>query len=212
MTKRIAIFALISSNLIGASAYSACNPATTCYVDNMLVTLQTEIASIPKLPAGGTTGQVLAKANNNNYDTQWVTQYMVGQFAFGGVIFYVDSTGQHGLVAATADEPGTANYTWGLPTTLGTAQYQCANKTAGGYNNWIVPDKAQMTLLYTNRYPIGGSPNGGFSSTTLSNTSAYWTSTESDSPGFSWYMDFGLGYQNLNSESSFLSVRCIRPF
>ncbi len=212
MTKIISIFALISSGFLStfAYAYAGCNPASTCYVDQA-------IASIPTLPAGGTTGQVLTKVNNNNYDTKWATpsgaKYTVGQSAFGGKIFYVDSTGQHGLVAAITDEPGGANYTWGNSTTSGTAQYQCTNKAAvNGYANWFLPDQAQMTLLYTNRYAIGGSPNGGFSNTTLSNASLYWTSTESDNPGTAWFMYFGNAFQGNNPENNSYSVRCIRAF
>lgn len=48
-------------------AYNESFPSTT-YVDN-------KIAAIPNLvPAAGTTGQVLAKASNTNYDVTWVNQ------------------------------------------------------------------------------------------------------------------------------------------
>ncbi len=57
----------------------------------------------------------------NPASMDWVKTYVqpyvksqptIGQSAYGGVIYYVymDSTGTHGLVAATVDEPGGANY------------------------------------------------------------------------------------------------------
>ncbi|HHT0594822.1 TPA: hypothetical protein ACTXXA_002984, partial [Legionella anisa] len=66
---------------------------------------------------GGTTGQILAKASNTNYDTEWVDApgtYTVGQQAMGGIVFYVDSTGQHGLIAAKEDGDGGAFVQWGI--------------------------------------------------------------------------------------------------
>jgi hypothetical protein len=101
MSKKMLVFSLITYGLTNLSAYG-CNPASTCYVDRGLASLQSQIANITAGP-----------------------RYAVGQSVFGGKIFYLDSTGQHGLIAATADEPGGAIYTWGDSTTLRTAQYQC---------------------------------------------------------------------------------------
>ena len=171
------------------------------------------MASIPRIPQGGITDQYLVKASSQNYDTKWITPYRVGQFAFGGVIFYVDITGNHGLVAASADEPGGAAYTWGLVTTPGTAQNQCANKAAvDGYGDWFVPSQAQMSMLYFNRYAVGGDPNGGFSNATAL-ASLYWTSTVTDLPAnHAWFQEFGLAAQGHAVQATALSARCIRAF
>ena len=45
------------------------------------------------------------------YDCDGNIDVQVGDVAFGGIVFYVDETGQHGLVASMEDLPGT--YQWG---------------------------------------------------------------------------------------------------
>lgn len=130
----------------------------------------------------------------------------------------MNSTGTHGLVAATADEPGGANYTWDSTNAPGSAQYACANKvvTVAGvtYSGWIVPSMAQMTALYANRYAINPSdPNGGFSVQTIANNSAiYWTSTASATPGLAWTELFTNGFMQDKDTTTAFSVRCIRTF
>ena len=178
------------------------------------------------MPTSGTTGQILAKMTDNNHDTQWVSasagQYTIGQSVLGGVVFfvYVDSTGtQHGLVAAEADEPGGPNYTGGLSTTSGTAQYQCANKTTNGFTDWILPNQSQITILYNNRFaidPTDPNGNGGFSNEEQFNgdttASIYWSSTTTNSACSAWSQYFGNGTQNPQLANTLLSVRCIRTF
>lgn len=121
---------------------------------------------------------------------------------------YVDSTGtQHGLVAATADEPGGAAYTWTAAQTL------CDTKTTGGFNDWILPNKAQLTALFNNRYPIDPSdPNRGFSDSLVSDTRYYWSSTMSDQSSSPWSQLFGSGDQTIAGPTSQHSVRCIQTF
>jgi len=54
----------------------------------------------------GTANQVL-KMNAAGTATEWgnaVTTYQVGDFAQGGIVFWVDETGQHGLVCAKEDQ------------------------------------------------------------------------------------------------------------
>lgn len=196
------------------------NPATKEYVDSKINQLHSQVVSIYAVPTGGTTGQVLAKASSANYDTHWVSsstnQYMVGQSVLGGVIFYiyVDSLGiQHGLVAATTDEPGGAIYTWGASTTPGTAQYQCASVSYGGYTDWVVPNQAQITALYNNRFaidPTAPNGNGGFSNNAVDYQ--YWSSTvDVSTPGNAWMQIFAGGGQVSGSQIvPSGSVRCIR--
>lgn len=55
---------------------------------------------------GGLTGQYLIKGSSDDFDTVWVDgppTYIVGQNALGGIVFWVDSTGAHGLISAAAD-------------------------------------------------------------------------------------------------------------
>jgi len=69
----------------------------------------------PGVPVGGVTGQVLTKAGNTDFDTQWSDaspQYFVGQETSGGIVFWVDPTARHALIAARQDNspPG---FPWG---------------------------------------------------------------------------------------------------
>ena len=45
-----------------------------------------------------------------------ITEYVVGMEAEGGIVFYVDETGERGLVAALQDLPYT--YEWGCSDTI----------------------------------------------------------------------------------------------
>lgn len=127
----------------------ASNPASITYVDQKVLELQSQIAAIPAgpqgpagptgatgegIPVGGVTGQILAKTSSANYDTQWVdsVSYTVGEQAMGGIVFWVDSTGQHGLIASTNNNVSSVD--WGeASTTL--AQ---SNGLFAGKNNTAV--------------------------------------------------------------------------
>ena len=121
-----------------------------------------------------------------------ITEYLLGMEAEGGIIFYLDESGEHGLVAAMEDLPET--YEWGCyqqvvsgadGTSVGTG-YQntmdivndgCSNPNGGvtaaqaaldavinGYSDWYLPSRYELEEMYNT---IGqGSPNGnigGFS-------------------------------------------------
>jgi hypothetical protein len=88
--------------------------------------------------------------------------YFIGQEAFGGIIFYIDESGQHGLVAALEDLEGT--YEWGCwseyidgaqGTEIGTGYQNTldiidANCVLGGYVNsfYTGVNAAQATINY----------------------------------------------------------------
>lgn len=76
----------------------------------------------PGVAAGGTTGQVLTKATDDDFDTQWADAdgpptYTVGDHALGGVVFWVDAGGTRGLVAASADN--STGVRWGISAQTG---------------------------------------------------------------------------------------------
>lgn len=52
-----------------------------------------------------------------------VTKYSVGDFAQGGIVFWVDETGQHGLVAAKVDQDGGSGIQWYNGNNIGTEAY-----------------------------------------------------------------------------------------
>ena len=117
--------------------------------------------------------------------------YTLGQAGQGGIIFWIDESGQHGLAAATADQgasiwfnvnfTNTKAYRSGIfagetNTNLiilnqGNGTYAAtiaAQHSGGGYGDWYLPSKEELNVMYQKRAIIGG-----FSTTTI-----YWSSTE----------------------------------
>jgi hypothetical protein len=148
--------------------------------------------------------------------------YIIGQSYAGGKIFYIDDSGQHGLIAATSDQSSGAK--WGCQGTLiegadgtaigtgfqntidilngcsvsNTAAKICNDLVLNGYDDWYLPSKDELHKLYINRSEIGG-----FS------VDYYWSSTESNTL-YSWSEAFG-GPEYIGRDS-FHSVRAIRSF
>jgi hypothetical protein len=122
----------------------------------------------------------------------------------------MDSSGvQHALIAAPADEdtPSTT-YTWSNAIT------QCENKDDGTYADWFLPNKAQISALFYNRYavsPTTAAPgsfnnplnNGGFL------YGNYWSSSEVSASN-AWSQSFDSGVQFNNPKGSAFGVRCVR--
>jgi len=160
----------------------------------------------------------------------------IGQNTEGGIVFYLDESACHGLVAKSTEEQGT--FQWAINTTKYTGAYAnapfggkfnfqvikntyaapgsapanevCENLItgSGAYDDWYLPSEYELFLMFTN---IG-------QGSTLSNignfsNSIYWSSTEANS-AMSWGFDFGGGggpettYPRTNS----YNVRAIRSF
>jgi hypothetical protein len=164
--------------------------------------------------------QAFAEADNKN-------KKVVGQTFGGGIIFYVDGTGEHGLIASIDTGEG-IRAQWGCyntsveDTELGvgtgadnTKKIITVCRTAGsgniaarlcnevvieGYTDWFLPSKEELNLLYENKEIIGGYEHG-----------YYWSSSEVDSH-FAWYQHFDFGFQDyLNKDFSYY-FRPIRAF
>src|SRR5574344_1892250 len=133
------------------------------------------------------------------------TALTIGQSYQGGIIFWLDATGQHGLIAATADQStGIQWYNGSITTTnavrdgidagmynteriianQGVGSYAaqlCANYQGGGYGDWYLPSKYELNLLYSQKTAVGG-----FAS------AYYWSSTEGGNAN-AWAQYFGDG-------------------
>ena len=119
--------------------------------------------------------------------------FVKGQYYQGGVIFYVDGTGKHGLIASGITSIQQSS--WGcygalIPNangvSVGTGQAnttsickacsewgvarQCNEWAAGGYNDWFLPSIDELKLMYELRVEIGDFNDGD-----------YWSSTQKDS-------------------------------
>ncbi len=165
-----------------------------------------------------------------------VTTPPVGAYAIGdtgpagGIVFYITDGGLHGLEAAPADLG--AGAVWGCTgvaivgadgTAVGTGAQNTIDILAGcsetgtaasivdaytleGYDDWFLPSKDELDLLYTQKDVVGGfvTAFGG----------AYWSSTENGSDSNrAWFQYFQSGVQgNYSGKWGEIYVRAVRSF
>ncbi len=111
----------------------------------------------------------------------------------GGIAFYVDGTGKHGLVAAKSDIQN--GMTWI------DAELACENLVSNGYSDWFLPNKEQLRAMYNIRSAVGCFVDDG-----------YWSSTEYSATTFAWFQGFGNGYQGVGYENVEWRVRPVWVF
>ncbi|MCP4001404.1 MAG: DUF1566 domain-containing protein [Gammaproteobacteria bacterium] len=145
----------------------------------------------------------------------------------GGIVFYVTNGGLHGLEAAPADQNGGSGGTWGCYRTLitgadgkavwtgdqntsdilagcsdaGTAAALADAYTLGGYNDWFLPSKDELELLYLQKTVMSGF-----------NRNSYWSSTEDDSYLAWFHLFHAQGYQLSKDKNYAIGVRAVRAF
>jgi len=154
------------------------------------------------------------------------TTYFIGQSYGGGIIFYIDGTGKHGLIAsatdqstsiswyngsytitgATAKEIGTGmTNTLTIISVLGNGNYAarlCDQLLLEGYDDWFLPSKDELDALFD---LTGTGSLGAYD--------YYWASTESGGSGYgsgAWAQSkyFG-GYDGAYANNR---VRAVRVF
>lgn len=124
----------------------------------------------------------------------------IGDNFGGGVVFYVDGSGQHGLIAAKKDLQGHSSgkddglFTWN------DAKTACSKLVINGYKDWILPNKLQLNQLYSKKFAIGGFA-----------TSFYWSSSEGIA-GDAWLQHFNNGGQYQYNQGDANRVRVVRAF
>lgn len=173
------------------------------------------------------TKQTLQPSNTaNTTQTGLSTTFTIGMSYGGGVIFYIDSTGQHGLIAAT-DDQGTGVQWWNgfysttnaFGKTVGTgsrntkriissqgsgsyAAELCRQYRGGGFKDWYLPSLKELDQLYKKQNKVGN-----FSATN------YWSSTEVKGDNtLAMDEEFGGGFQFNDDKGTSFNVRAIRAF
>ncbi len=171
-----------------------------------------------------------------------VTTYAVGDFAKGGIVFWVDETGQHGLVCAKQDQSYGIRWYAG---TYGHTQAKGDGIYAGKANTSIIiaahvaigDDTVTYAARICNELQITESSitygdwylpskyelnqmylnKAVIEATATANggaiySSYYWSSNEYDITN-AWYQDFNVGGQgNVNENYTIISVRAVRAF
>jgi hypothetical protein len=160
----------------------------------------------------------------------------IGDTYEGGIVFYLDATGCHGLISSPTDQSTGESWrnssfinTTAFGSCVGCGEgntsmivYQegsgsyaaqiCADLTLSGHSDWYLPSKYELELMFENiggKDVLGLGPNyGGFASQN------YWSSTESTS-ATAWKQDFN--WNALEDPSALIKstscyVRAIRAF
>jgi hypothetical protein len=148
----------------------------------------------------------------------------IGQNYAGGIVFYVDETGLHGLVCAPSDQ---GNASWGCQgtdiatgnaigtgavntaaivagcTTPGIAAKICDDLVLNGYSDWYLPSVDELGLMYSNLYlkSIGNFDAYG----------SYWSSSQANASE-AWYCHFNNGFQWHQEKRYSNQFRAIRAF
>ena len=160
-----------------------------------------------------------------------INSHFIGETFGGGIIFYLDGTGNHGLIAAPGDQStgvkwnntgaaagsyfyaqlqgiydGQANTYFVISFNPGTyAASICFNLSLNGYNDWYLPSADELNYLYKNLHEQG---LGNFSG-----SSYYWSSTAFQYLNEGAYGKyFGTGEDAVFDISDLNRVRAVRAF
>ena len=153
------------------------------------------------------------------------SNHYIGEQYGGGIIFYIDSSGRHGLIVSNVDL--SKNAKWGFSDTavhafgkvIGTGKLNtsrilklintpniaarlCVDFEYKGFKEWFLPSIEELNLIYKN-LKLGKLVD--FSE------GNYWSSSETDFNNV-WMQNFGKGYSQEQNENIPSYVRAIRAF
>ena len=158
----------------------------------------------------------------------------IGDTHQGGIIFYLDGSGCHGLVAAPSDQStgiqwyngsyiDTYAYGNGIGSGEGNSQgirrwqgtcsscyasQLCQDLNLGGKTDWYLPSKYELNLMYEN---IGQGNVLGLGNVGNFANNYYWSSTENDNVS-AWGQFFSNGFQFNYYKDGTYDVRAVRAF
>jgi hypothetical protein len=149
----------------------------------------------------------------------------IGDRYQGGIAFFIDGSGKHGLLAAPEDQSrsvvwfngdfkdtgavslsdGSSNTDLIIGTQGTTSVYAarlCRDFRGGGFADWYLPSKDELNTLYLQRSAIGKFGDN-----------IYWSSSQYD-VGEIWVQDFATGEQHLDnsSDAAGVAVRAVRAY
>ena len=193
----------------------------------MKTSLKTGMAALLLLSAASCTKDNINSPSSDRLqsseNTESVAARHIGDSYHGGIIFYLDKTGTHGLVAATTDQGtetawynGSNVITNATGTAVGTgldntnkivdaqgktgtyAALLCYNYVVGTFKKWYLPSKDELTLLFEQASVVNLSEGD------------YWSSSETGKSK-AWAEVIG-SFHFKYSKSFTLHVRAISAF
>jgi len=171
---------------------------------------------------------------NNVISASGTCGLSIGDTYQGGIIFYLDASGCHGLISAPTDQSTGIQWWNGSYTDtyasgsglfdgdgncyrIRRSQGACAScnaaelclfLTLGGYSDWYLPSKYELNLMYQNigqGNALGLGNVGGFAGN-------YWSSTEYHNAS-AWFQYFSSGGQDYDGKDNLTYyVRAVRAF
>jgi len=250
------VFTLLAAVLLAATTYAQIginneNPDASAALDitsttggllppRMTTTQRDAISAAKGLVLFNTTTNTLQINEGDATTANWVSLtastcgLSIGDTHQGGIIFYLDGSGCHGLVAAPSDQStgiqwyngsyiDTYAYGNGIGSgegnSIGIRRWQgtcsscyasqlCQDLNLGGKTDWYLPSKYELNLMYEN---IGQGNVLGLGNVGNFDNYYYWSSTEYDNGG-AWRQDFGYGNQGYVNKVNAFNVRAVRAF
>lgn len=193
-----------------------------------------EVALIAENVVEYTAGTGIDITNYEVSNTAISTTYEVGDYAQGGVVFWVDETGEHGLVCSKSEldqvywspdvlgrtcSYGDGPYAGEMNTTLIIAKYthnlgflysamQCS-KYGSAYEDWYLPSSKELYEMYVNKDVINATLAANNNNPLES--ADYWSSTEVGSD-IAHTRNLGTGSEGNTYKKTHCNTRAVRAF
>jgi Protein of unknown function (DUF1566) len=198
--------------------------------------METKVVSL--LLALLTTAFLCGCKKESQQDADKEEKFEIGQSYKGGIIFYIDSTGKRGLIAAPSDQSAGISWSVSGDTTrtiangydigtgfsntkkiiavFGSGNYAariCDDLVLNGFDDWFLPSRSELIELWNQKDKVGG-----FKSSSNADETYYWSST--DLGGFPYalyaanvrFKDGSIKFNGAMDKGAANLVRAIRAF
>jgi hypothetical protein len=194
----------------------------------MKTTIKTGVTAILLLAISCTKESIHNSSTISTQSVDKAVTFTIGDHYGGGIIFYIDTTNLHGMIADDADlgairwnsadfitvgakataigkgKRNTKKIVAAMGTSVSYAALLCDQSVKNGYTDWYLPSRDELNELYKQRNVIGGFQSGV-------SGSYYWSSSEAANYKARCQFFYN-GIQTVNLQYQTLNVRAIRNF